>query len=433
MIKKTFWLFSLVMALMLYLFWQGDNASPDDKNTIKSINQVSLQTGHEAKETTTEGIKKQLKQKSAKVSEFTKNVEQVTSGGNGDWSYLAIYRRLEWADVCGRYFWFVYRNKDNPSADFVADFSKNDHSEQQDNELDPRAVAGLNRYQSRCEALQKAVFAYAQVDEMEGYKANSVVAELQTLLETTPAKTKKEERIKAHAEITKAFYQARRTLSEVKRQNNTISSTEQSRIYDEMQSLNMEIEALGDGLDSEAALESYDYLVSEIIRLDDRLIQQYDTESEAYQVAWSNLLQLWIEVQSRLIGDDPDVFKMVKLASEWSSHISSFGMSISLYRKKMGFPLKSPGEQMMESFGVQAEHAFAEAANPAAVLYLCGLGYDCGSEGSLAMQLCMMHYQDMPAACEVSVQDFYLNHALSPHLLEDVLSLYQWMEHNYGS
>ncbi|WP_154222818.1 hypothetical protein [Marinicella rhabdoformis] len=404
-----------------------------DEQKKQTANLVSLKTNTIEQTINIQNIKQQLKNKSFNSKEVTDYVVQSNNQVSKDWSYLAIYRRMEWANVCGRYFWFAFRNKGNPSSDFVTTLTKNHHQKDAQTELDPRAISGLKRYQEYCEGLKTAVFTYAQVDESEVNQGNTVFLELEHLLETTPAKTQKEKHIKTHFELTKSFYQARKNLEEVKKQSVKLNDQEKSSIYSEMRALSEEINDLENSLDSQEALASYEFLVAEIKKLDDQLVNIYDTENEAYQAAWSQLLQQWMELQVRLIGDDPDVFKLVKLAAEWSNDISRLGMSFSYYRSEQGFPLRTPGEQMMESFGIEAAHTFAEAAQPAAVLYLCGLGYDCSAESVLAMQLCLGYYLDMPEACQVSVQDFYLNHAMSPNLLEDVLILYQWMEDNYAT
>ena len=88
---------------------------------------------------------------------------------------------------------------------------------------------------------------------------------------------------------------------------------------------------------------------------------------------------------------------------------------------------------MMAAMEVKDRHLFSHAANPATLLYLCALGYNCEANGVLATELCLTLWSESPKACELPVDLFFIEHGLSPNLLEDVLTLYQWMEQVYGA
>ncbi len=417
------------MLVLSALWWL---LSQDTAQHSKPINQVSLKSSEIEQQAEHQTIKQKLKTRAIQANSSQQNTTPNESIAGDDWSYLAIYRRLEWADVCQRYYRFAVRAQKNAASDFVSSFIKNDHHGNTVTAIDPRVESGLTRYQSRCETLKSAVFAYSQVDETELTYSNTVLLELQKLLDTTPTKTKKEKHLKSHVVMVQVFNQAQEELQKSYRESVAAESEKAEFLQRQMMALSQEMMALAEWLDPQEALAAYEALITEINHIDDQWVESYKGKGEAYQNALSNVLGHWIEIQAHLVGSDPDVFKLIKMASEWTRDVTRMGISVSAYRSELDLYLNTPGEQMMEAFGITSFALFSEAANPAAILYLCGLGYDCGSDSALAMQLCIKHYQEMPAACEVSVQDFYFNHALSPNLLEDVLTLYQWMEENYG-
>lgn len=429
---KLLWLGLFACVLLALLLWLMMAQKQPAK--IKPINQVSLKTSETEQTQKRQSIKQKLEARTAQIQKLHQDNAPNESKVDDDWSYLAIYRRLEWAVVCERYYNFLSRSKINVSADFVTEFTKSYHNQEEIiNENDPRVVEGLNRYKTQCESLKTKVFAYAQVDGADAKNTHTVKLELQTLLDTTSAKTEKEKRIKSHVVMVQSFNRAQNELQK-SYQESVQSEAENVKVLQrQMISLSEEMLALEERFDSEEALAEYQALISEINHIDDQWVESYKGKGEAYQIALSNVLHQWVEIQAHLVGSDPDVFKLTKMASEWAHDPTSLGISVSAYRSEMIPNLNTPGEQMMEAFGISSFALFSEAANPAAILYLCGLGYDCGSESALAAQLCLVHFKEVPAACEVSVQDFYLKHALSPNLLDDVLTLYQWMEDNYDA
>lgn len=417
----------LFLLLLLWLLWPQKR-----QEKIKPVNQVSLKTAETQQTAKQQSIKQKLKA-TTQSKDSQHNVIKKALKSEEDWSYLAIYRRLEWAEVCQHYFWIAIGEKKTPPADFVSEFLKRGHVDEVI-AIDSTVVTALRRYQNRCETLKAEVFSYAQVVE-EWPQYGAVAAELQDMLLNVPARTEKEKNLKTHYQLAQAFRQAQKDLERAKEQTAELNKQEKQELHGQITAINAEMAQLKDWLDVETATVRYHELVTEISALKDHLENKFNLESEAYQEAKVSLVNQWIELQSRLIGDDPDVFKVVKMATEWTDSTIDMGFGGSVFRADMvGLPLKTPGEQMMADHVVEGIYSgFSLAANPATLLYLCSLGYDCSENGPLSMYLCLFFCRDTPAACQVSVQEFYLDHYLSPNLLEDVLMLYQWMERHYGT
>lgn len=420
----------VVVLLILCGLWWWLSQGP--AKPIKPINQVSLKNSATEQQAEHQTIKQKLKTRDVQANSSQQNIVPKETMTDDDWSYLAIYRRLEWADVCSRYHWFAFTHKDNPFESYLDELNER-YMNINGEHLNAHVLAKVTQYPLICERLKKAVMAYLQLDEIDRSKGQSVVTELKQLLSATPAVTEKEKRLKAHFELAQSFLLTQTEFKQIKNQTAKISKQEHIDIRREISALDRELSQLDMSMGIEAMTARYHALVTQITALNDQLENKYDFENKSLQEVQGRLLNQWVDLQGRLIGDDPDVFKVVKMASEWATNPLYMGMGVSGNRAELGIPLKSPGEQMMAEFGIEANTGFALAANPAAVLYLCSLGYDCSEDSPLAMKLCLQSYLETPAACHASVESFYLNHALSPNLLDDVLMIFRWMEDNYGT
>ena len=424
----------LVICVIVAVFWK---TSLDERLTvIKPANLVSLQNSETGKKAQQKRAKKALKQVMLNHGKTTPLIGQSKKEADQDWSYLAVYRRLEWAGVCSQYYRFKGSNRSKNNTNYVDDLATKMEQTQPDKKMSPRAVSTLNSYQQRCDHLEKEVYAYLGVDAKKAAKSRliSVRQKLGELLADTTPKTAKEITLKRYNDVAMDFGKAYAYFESTKKQHELLNKDEREALRLELQGLYSESNDLGSSLDIEQDLLLSEQPSVRINAINHQLENRYDTGAEAYLAAKQNLLDQLIEIQANLITNDADAFKIMKLTAEMSWETDKIGIRpyFSMF-KTLDLPLLTPGEQMMAAVGVKARNAFSHAANPATLLYLCSLGYDCGAEGSLAMLLCLNHWQNAPDACELTVDQFLIEHAVSPNLLEDVLTLYQWMEQAYGA
>lgn len=431
--KIYFVVVMLVIGVMVLVFW---NSNLEKRlNAIKPTNLVSLHTSETSNKAPQKEVKKLIK-RSVNHDGATEGTTHDTIARDAkDWSYLAVYRRLEWATACFQYYWFKERNSGNNSS-YVEDLARQFEQAQPGKTMPPRVVSAIKGFQQQCEQLQQEVYTYLGVDAKKAAKSRlvSVRQKLGELLEDTTPKTAKEIILKRYNDMAMNFGKARADFESIKKQHELLSQVEYEALHLELQGLYSESNDLGSSLDIEQDLLLSEQLSARINAINHQLENRYDNGAEAYLAAKQYLLDQWIEIQANLITNDADAFKVMKHAAEGSWELNKLGVTpFRSVFKGFDLPLQSPGEQMMAAVGVKHRYAFSQAANPATLLYLCGLGYDCSAGGALSMQLCLTLWSESPEACELPVDVFYIEHGLSPNLLEDVLTLYQWMEQAYGA
>ncbi|WP_154222816.1 hypothetical protein [Marinicella rhabdoformis] len=394
------------------------------KNSAKNAGKVVIDQSQDMTQAVTNDTLKVTEPKTVIVAEI---------------SYLQVYRKYQWAQLCQPYLNSPFRHKGDDNA-LVFDYSTHflaqmTATQRRLGEPEVTSDEQLHRLDAYIAECDQVIAFVEKFESSQSLKANALAKSdpkivLLNVLMDMAAESNKEKSIKAMLMVQQGITSVQAEIIALHQGENTWTGAEIAAQEQNIKNLMQQMAANAQNT------VNNDELKQELKTLMQQLASQKHKDKTAIKYLIGELMALYAEANAKLKSIDSDVFYLAKTTAEMQSDYSGLGVLwYDFFRKEYGVQYTTPGERMLKLLGMSERHVLNQAAVPAGVLYLCALGEDCSENGLLMTSYCLGFggFKKTEAACGKDLVTFYNSGYVSPALMQDVQLIMELMEVEYGS
>lgn len=427
---------TILLVVLLYL-WQQKSAQPINQqvNTVTfqskdQIQQAETQIAQKAETNTTEA--------STAVAETTRPKEK---SDDQERTYMQVYYDLQLAAACDSF----YRNNHEAKGnfDYVTKLHQAHHYKTMSDENAPEIqVSALEKRVQRCLDLKTDTFDRAKIFEaFPDYQfAYPVTVELRKELQQTIPKTPEEIHLAQTIQTSKSWRNLNNALYAVLRGDYNHDQSQRAQFQQQITALQEQISFLYQ-TNSENS-EAIEALNNEVTQLQKQADERLPVDEAKLNEILASFFPVNEQMHHSLATSHPESFRYLMTTLHMKGHYNlvigkglRYTKLLDKLPENISWP-QSPNQQILNQSGHKDSELFDLLIQPAATLYLCYLGTDCGADSEWVMNYCINwdnnYYNSYVDACGKSLIDFYAEDFLTANQWSDVNALFEIMVEMYA-
>lgn len=432
------WIFLATVSVAILLYWWLQQPQQGNHQQINTVTFQSKNKAQHAEAEVTQKVDSITIEPSIDSAETTK---PKAAQKDQKRTYMQVYHDLQLASVCNNFYTNNHENKGH--FDYLAGLhNAHRYKIKVDENAPDIQVDALEKLVQRCLDLKSDTFDRAKIFEaFPDYQfAYPVLVELRKELSLTTPQTPEEIHLAETIQTSKSWRKLYNALFAVLRGEYKHDQRQRDQFQQQITELQEQITFLYQTNPENS--EAIEALNNEVTQL--RI--QSDERQPVDQVKLNEILASFFPVNEQMLNSlttsHPESFRylMTTLHMKSRYHLvigagQRYAQLLAKLPEDINWP-QLPNQQIM----IQSEHQdsdlFDLLIQPAADLYLCYLGADCGPESEMVLNYCLNwekdHYDSHVDACGKSLLDFYSENYLTANQWTDVNALFETMVKMYA-
>ncbi len=423
----------VVIAAIILLKYQLDHKDIKQQQVNNHPNVVTQMD----RETTTKiSVEKSTDKKlTQNATSDTAELQLNTELSDNPLTYLDVYHQLQNAKACEPFFdqW----QRDNIETDMThivrptqKFYGMPDYLPNEKQPMTGGQNVLLKQWQQKCRILWDTYGTFDTRDKLNATVINDIPDAIKRHLLIISPKTTKEITLKNTQIITVQWQESFNNLEEVLVGDNSLPEEDIVVIEANLDQLRIHIGGLNARFTSDLSDDESRAIVEEINtnyaqkeELETLLKNQKVINEDALAQAVSNFQSYDQKLNQSLHSQYADVFFEALQAIEGWTKYNLTKLGFTYKRNSNADNYRITLDQMvLEHSEWQSPLLHSNDLRYATHLYLCDLGWDCGSDSAIMMYYCLRNLYTLPEACGLDVRTFYKEHLISPNRLPDVLT-----------